>query len=148
MHDFWSTAIAIKKYYLASLQPVMDQYRLKRSELDILLFIRHNPDCNTAQEISNIRGIAKSQVSSSLKRLEKSGLVTRHPDKKDRRSIRLFLTEEASEIITSGEAAQLRFFDKLKDGFSEEETAELRHMINRISENAECGLSEILKNKE
>lgn len=70
--------------------------------MDILLFLANNPKYDTAAEVSDIRCLAKSHVSTSLKSLEESGYIAKFSEGSDRRRIHLKLTEKADAVIREG----------------------------------------------
>lgn len=119
------------------LAPVCTQYGLTRMELNVLLFLYHNPEYDTASQIVKRRRLTKSHVSMSVRSLEEKGLLTCAYRGQDRRTIHLALTDEAAEIVESGCAAQKQFTEVVFSGFSQEEREMLWDMIVRIDHNIE-----------
>ena len=72
---FWDKHKTITSYYELLSREVCDLYGLTQMEYDILMFLHNNPQHNTAAEIVKVRKSTKSHVSTSLKKLEKMGLV-------------------------------------------------------------------------
>ena len=72
---FWDKHKTITCYYEELTKTVCDKFGLTRMEYDILMFLHNNPQHNTAAEIVKIRKSTKSHVSTSLKELEKKGLI-------------------------------------------------------------------------
>lgn len=123
--------------YEKLLAPVCAQYGLTRMELNVMLFLHHNPECDTASQIVKHRRLTKSHVSMSVRSLEEKGLLTCAYRGQDRRTIHLNLTEAADEIVETGFAAQKQFAEVVFAGFSQEEREALRDMIARCDHNIE-----------
>ena len=66
MH-FWDKHKTITSYYELLSGEICDRYELTQMEYDILMFLYHNPQHNTAAEIVKIRKSTKSHVSNLLK---------------------------------------------------------------------------------
>ncbi|HEI8868367.1 MarR family winged helix-turn-helix transcriptional regulator [Serratia sp. AKBS12] len=76
---------------LAALPPV---------QLSALYYLaRCNHYSNTPMAVADYLGLTKGTVSQSLKKLESNGLIARMADVKDRRSVRLQLTDKARELM-------------------------------------------------
>ncbi len=71
----WEHQNALKTLYARCIEEVCTAYKLTRMELDILLFLANNPCYDTATDIIEIRYLAKSQVSSSIRLLEEKGFL-------------------------------------------------------------------------
>ena len=57
------------KLYSKMIMEVADKYSMNKVEVDILLFLNNNPKYDTAKDIVELRGIAKSYVSKSVDKL-------------------------------------------------------------------------------
>ena len=64
---FWDQHKTINLYYEMLTASTCDKYNLKKMEYDILMFLYHNPEYNTAADIVRIRKSTKSHVSTALK---------------------------------------------------------------------------------
>lgn len=119
------------------LTPVCTKYGLTRMELNVMLFLHHNPDCDTASQIVKRRRLTKSHVSMSVRSLEEKGLLTCAYRGQNRRTIHLTLTDAAKDMVEAGCAAQKEFTEVVFSGFSQEEREMLWDMIVRIDHNIE-----------
>ena len=119
------------------LTPVCTQYGLTRMELNVMLFLHHNPDCDTASQIVKHRRLTKSHVSMSVRSLEEKGLLTCAYRGQNRRTIHLTLTDAAKDMVEAGCVAQKEFTEVVFSGFSQEEREMLWDMIVRIDQNIE-----------
>ena len=124
-----------KRSYSAALGQVMADWSLTRSEVDLLLFLRNHPDHNTAAALVELRGLAKSQVCASVERLTARGLLRQTRDERDRRRVRLWLTEAAEEPVSQAKRAQSTFLGGLFHGLTAKERQTLAALLSRIGEN-------------
>ena len=126
-----------QKAYSRCLEPVCRKWDLKRSELDVLLFLFNNPELNRAADIVTHRGIAKSHVSLSVTHLRSMGLLEQKTSPSDRRNSHLILTESGRRIAEDGRIAQNLFFEKIYAGISPEELSHWRAIREKIEKNIE-----------
>ncbi len=84
-------------------------YGLTQNEIDVLLFLFHQPELNTAGEVARYRHISKSLVSKSVNDLVERGYLTARKDVEDRRNWRLTIEPQAGQAMEELLAAQRRF---------------------------------------
>ena len=133
--SYFDTIQQAKRSYSRALEPVCRQWDLTRGELDALLYLANNPGFDRAADIAHNRGMAKSQVSMSVGNLEQRGLVLRSEDPSDRRTVRIRLTEAATEPVRAGREAQQSFFGALFAGISREELAFWKELTGKVRDN-------------
>src|SRR5881227_1180792 len=75
----------------------LDCYNLTTAQFDVLAQLSVAPGISQ-QELSDRLLVTKGNTCGLLDRLESQGLVARRPDPEDRRSHRLFLTEEGQQL--------------------------------------------------
>ena len=133
--EFRDSLFLSKRLYDQTMQPVCDRFALTRMELDILLFLANNPAYDTASDLIERRGLAKSHVSVSVQALEKAGYLRRvfHPG--NRKTMHLELLDAANPIVERGQAAQEAFFAAVFAGFTPQEQQHLRGDFARIANN-------------
>ena len=102
----WEHQNAFKALDRKYVSMICQRYNMTRAELDILLFLANNPCYDTAAEIVEIRYLAKSQVSSSVKTLEQRGMLFREYAHGNRKTAHLKLCEKAMPIVREGQLAQ------------------------------------------
>lgn len=136
---------AIKALYAKCIGPVCTRHDLTRMELDILLFLANNPRFDTATDIIEIRYLSKSQVSASVKSLEKSGYLRKSYMDDNRKTAHLAICEAAFSIIEDGRRAQERFLDIMLQGFTQEQLDNIREYNARMLENINTYLKEEIK---
>ena len=102
----------------------------------VFLYLMRNKGCKQV-DIARDCYIRSATLTTVLSNMEERGLIKRERVPEDRRSYRIYLTEEGKRIsqeiyrridITASEAYS---------GFSEKEIEELRSYLNRISRNLE-----------
>ncbi|MBQ7347545.1 MAG: MarR family transcriptional regulator [Clostridia bacterium] len=74
-------------------------------------------------------------VSVTLKRMEEEGLVRREQDRMDLRVIRVFLSEKGQEHNRTVQKRLNGLDCELMQGFTEEETEQLLHFLERMRDN-------------
>lgn len=133
--NLWEHNLPIKTLYSVCVDPVCKKYRINRTELDILLFLANNPQYDTAADIVEIRYLAKSHVSISIKELEQLGYLEGRYLEGNHKTIHLVVKDTAKEVITDGRMAQQEFFNILFHGIKQKEMEQARSFFNQISQN-------------
>lgn len=127
----------MRKLYREKCAPVCKEYGINQSGLDIMLFLGHNPDHNTARDICEIRGIKTGIVSVVVEQLIQKGYLERKEDKKDRRIQRLFLTEASYNIVRAGENLQQETHGLLCEGMTMEDKEAINKVLYKVAHNLE-----------
>lgn len=136
-NKFLDRLLLMKKKYGKALEPVCGHYGLTRMEMDILLYLKNNPDADTATDMVERRGLSKSHVSASLQALEEKGLIERFFCQNNRKTVHLKPSASAETITQAGREAQCRFFEDIFRGISQEDREHLRRILEKIHENME-----------
>lgn len=124
-----------KQLYQLQFKSLAKQYNLNMVEVHILLFLKNNPALNTARDIVNYRGLAKSNVSTSLEALKKRNYLTIEVDDDNRRIQRITLLEEADYVTNKLREKQLALFKDLQKDFSKEEIILMEQLVERMYQN-------------
>ena len=135
MH-FWDQHKTITSYYELLAREVCDTYQLTQMEYDILMFLHSNQQYNTAADIVKIRKSTKSHVSTSLKNLEKKGLIERIQSTDNKKHIEIHLLSKAGPIVEAGLKAQRQFAQNILSGLTEEEKTVCISVFHKICNNA------------
>ena len=135
MNKFWEFIISLESEYGSYRKKIMNRFSLSAAETDILMFLSNNPQYDTGTDISRIRKIPKSQVSTSVKSLCEKGYLSTDYKENNRKSIHLSLTTSALSVTDYGKTVQAEFADLLFSGFSEEEKSEFERLHIRIADN-------------
>ena len=86
----------------------------------------------TIGDLSSRMFLACSTTTDLIDRMEKSRLVERVKDTKDRRIVRIHLLEEGEKIIKDVFKRRQEYVDGVLNNFSAEETAQLNNLLNKM----------------
>ncbi|WP_455582752.1 MarR family winged helix-turn-helix transcriptional regulator [Dysosmobacter sp.] len=125
------------RFYNRCLTPLMERQQLSLREIQVLLFLANNPGCDTARDVEKLRGLAKSQVSAAVEHLTGRGLLRRLPDQRDRRIVRLSITEAGWPIAREAQRIQARCGGALLEGLSREELTQMQGILEKVLANGE-----------
>lgn len=134
--DFFAHVRILELLYHKMQLPVLEQYQLTQIELDVLLFLSHHPQQDTAKDIVEIRRLTKSHVSAAVEGLVQRQYIQRLRRPDNKKLIHLVLLPDAMPAVQAGQAQQKAFFQTLKQGFDPQEVQVLNALLTRISENA------------
>lgn len=135
--ELWLGIRRVLKLYDQMLREVCEEYHLTAVEAEIISFLQHNPNRDTAADITELRMLNKSSVSKAVEALIQKGILQRAPDKEDRRKIHLKLCAQAAPILAKVGIIQEQFWEVIFQGFSEEERSQYGRLSRRIFENAD-----------
>lgn len=134
---FWDQHKTITLYYEMITASTCDKYNLKKMEYDLLMFLYHNPEYNTAGDIVRIRKSTKSHVSTALKVLEDRGYITKKTNENNKKRVELFLEDSANEIVKEGLNVQNQFAHDMLQGLTQDEIKVCKKVFEKICKNAE-----------
>ena len=89
----------------------------------------------TPGELAKRIGVETPTVTRAVQRMEAADLARREPDLEDARLVRVRLTERGRELEEVVPEIMNRVWDEALEGFSEEERAQLRRMMERVLSN-------------
>ena len=89
----------------------------------------------TPGELAKRIGVETPTVTRAVQRMEAADLAQREPDLEDARLVRVRLTERGRELEEVVPEIMNRVWDEALEGFSEEERAQLRRMMERVLSN-------------
>lgn len=110
-------------------------YDLKKIDIQILQYLHHAGQRNTAKDIVALGMFTKGHVSQSLTHLKAHGLVEAIHDKADARCIHLQLRQDAYEVIKQIEAIYENILSIMFQGITEEELAVFKKVGQQIVKN-------------
>lgn len=139
-HPVLAAVQHFRRYYTQLFLPLAAQYGLSQLEMDVLLFLHNNPGCNTARDIVELRGFAKSNVSTAIETLRAREYLTVAPDARSRRVHRLHLTPDGRPVAEALAACQQAGLARLLTGFTPEERAQLWQLLSRMDGNLTAAL--------
>ncbi|MBO8437060.1 MAG: winged helix-turn-helix transcriptional regulator [Spirochaetes bacterium] len=117
-----------------ALQPLRDELGLGRGQPRILSYL-HSYGPATQNMIASYFRIDPAAVSRMTESLRKNGFLTRTENVDCRRSNRLELTEKGREAAIRWTEECAKLDDQILTGFTEEESAVLHDLLQRLLEN-------------
>lgn len=126
-----------KKAYETRLSEVVAPFGLSRVEADVLLFLHNNPGYDTAHDVVELRGLAKSYVSKAVEGLAEKGLLAPEEDRTDRRVVHLTLLPASRAPLEAALGAQQAFLQVVYAGVTAEERETLGRVLRKIARNLE-----------
>ena len=133
--DFLLFGNQIQRLYAQECREICGQFALNRVELDVLAFLANNAPYDTAKDIVQLRGIAKSNVSTAVERLTERQMLVTQVDSEDRRRVHLILTGAASPAVRRMQEMQARLFECLLEGVSEEDCKTMERVHQTMQRN-------------
>ncbi|MDK2823486.1 MAG: MarR family transcriptional regulator, organic hydroperoxide resistance regulator [Clostridia bacterium] len=85
-------------------------------------------------ELSKQSACVNSNITSIIGRMEERGLVKRIQDRKDRRVVRVELTEEGKKLYNQTVAQHKEFLVKMLECYTEEELEILNKLLDKVYE--------------
>lgn len=116
--------------------PVSVGPELNRTQLKAVIMV-HRGINTTMSMLSRLLDIEKGSTTTLVDALERNGLVVRVRDAKDRRTIRLKLTEKGTEYALRGENSIHQHINRKLSVMTEEEKKELVEAIRVLSRTAQ-----------
>lgn len=134
---FWNYLYLGKNFFRKCYEPVCDKYGLNALELDILIFLADSPTDDTATDIAEKRGFAKSNVSNAVRKLTDNGFLEGRYNDDNRRSVHLKLLKKANDVLADAQKSQEIFLGTIFTGFSPAELEQIKSYFTRLANNIE-----------
>ena len=126
-----------RKYYDGQFAPLLAEADLTMREVHVLLFLANNPGYDTARDIAELRGLAKSQVSQAVELLVSRDLLRRVADGADRRVVHLEITEAGAALAARCQAIQAACGRRLLESLTPEESDQFSRLLAKVFARAE-----------
>ena len=121
----------LRRIWIQKTQPYIELYF---GQLPILEYIRKNPGCTQA-EIAEHLCVTPASISTSTKRLQKSGLLTKTTDPDNLRCNRLSVTDEGAVRCENNRKMIDRIHSLMFKDIAEEELQAFSATLNKIQQN-------------
>lgn len=118
-----------------NLSAVREKYDLKNTELQVILYLANNGECNTASDINCFLKLNKGYLSQTVDSLCKKGYLTVATDESDRRYQHYLLTDSAENIFIEAENVRKSIEEGVFSGIDKSELELLKSIAERISSN-------------
>lgn len=100
-----------------------------------LLFTLEKHDGLSQREIADVLNIAPSTITVMLKRMERSGIISKKQDPKDQRISRVYLTEQGKNVCKETKKVTKALSEECFDGFTPEEKEDLKKLLTKMGNN-------------
>ena len=124
--------------YVKSLR---QKYGLKRTEIEVLYYLSHCAEHNTAKEITASLHMNKGHISQTTDALVQRGYISAAKDAVDYRIVHYTLTKEAGCVTEEIDAAIDRLYRALFAGISDQD----QEALARIAEQMTANIRQILE---
>lgn len=112
----------------------LERHGLSESRLALLMRLSRHGEM-TLGELASTLDMSPRNITGLVDHLERDGLVARQPDPDDRRAVRVQVSALGIERLSELGAEKNRSQDDLLAGFSDEELAQLRHLLLKLVQN-------------
>ncbi|MGM9603627.1 MAG: MarR family transcriptional regulator [Faecousia sp.] len=102
-----------------------------------ILYVLWQGEDISISSLSAQTSLANTTLTSMLDRMERSGLIIRKPDPKDRRSTLIALTDKAKALQDDYERISQKMGERYYIGFSEAEIIQFEAYLQRVLSNLE-----------
>ena len=100
-----------------------------------ILYILWQEDNLPIVELSRRTGLAKTTLTGMLDRMEEKGILERRFDKKDRRQVRIVLSDKARELNDKYNQVSDAMNERFYRGFTDSEIKQFEETLERILRN-------------
>jgi DNA-binding MarR family transcriptional regulator len=109
------------------------EFKLSRPQAMILFFIAKNKEGASSKDLAAFLNVTSGAITQFIDALVEKELVKREEDPKDRRILRMTLTESAKERFDAFKKNYHKSANPLFDGFSENEINQFIFLLNKIN---------------
>lgn len=126
---------SLKKFIADQLDGVSNKYGIKKTELNIFIYLSKASEKNTARDIQEYLSINKGYLSRILDELCTKGYLEGVPDQHDRRYIHYIPTELAKPMMEDLNQTKSKIDEKIFSGVTQEELEVLERISCKIDRN-------------
>lgn len=115
-------------------QEMYQEFDLNKSQAGVL-FTLHQSDSMSQKELADRLNVTPPSITASIQKMERDGYLTRHPDPKDQRVMRLTLTEKGRSCIDGILTVARQMEELMFRNMIREEIMLLKRLLLQISDN-------------
>lgn len=112
----------------------LEKYDLKPWQAGIL-FAMNSHGGLSQRELAKMISVTPPTMTVAIKKMESQGYITRQPDEKDQRIVRLFITDKGLMCLKESKVVFQELEDELWHGISAEERLLLRRLLIQMKDN-------------
>lgn len=124
-----------KKLQDDKFESITSKFELKKIDIEIMIYLDHCGDKDTARDIAEIQRFTKGHISQSTKRLTERGYLSTVKDQNDLRITHLALTNSAKNVLKELYAVRNKAFEIAFKGVTEEELKVVKKVCLIVCEN-------------
>ncbi|MEY8354127.1 MarR family winged helix-turn-helix transcriptional regulator [Lachnospiraceae bacterium 54-53] len=113
------------------------EYDFTPNEIVVMMFLSGHQEHNSASDIAQCRNISKGLVARSVESLCEKGYLTTGKDEKDRRLVRLYLTDKSLAVVARIRSCRQGFMEELHEGIPAEDLEVLKRTVRTMDRNLE-----------
>lgn len=117
------------------LEPIAKKYKLKMSDLSLMLLLHINKGIQTAKDVSTFSDLKRGNISLLVEYLSCKGFINQLAVEGDRRMKKLVLTSKCDEILEECDEIMVKLFKLSLDGIEEEDLLRAREVFTKMYEN-------------
>ena len=121
-----------KRLYEKCYDRLMAEYDLKKIDIDVLYFLSHSGEYDTARDITNFIFVSKAHVSKSIESLHTKQLIELVSDAADRRYVHIKITAKGQPVVDEVTLIKKKINTIIFNGISEEEKKLITELTNKI----------------
>ena len=129
----WIAMVRAEKAVVRELTHALAPFDLKLGQLDVLMNIYRHPGMSR-HDVARKLLIGRSNITMLLPQLEKQGLIRREGDKKDKRVMRLFLTEDGEARLMEALKVYTALIDRVMAQSTPAQCDAMGEQMRRIEE--------------
>lgn len=142
-HQVIETLMGVNRAHRMVLERQLNKTGVYRSQHQILMYIADNPNVSQ-KDIATLHHVSTATIAVSLKKLENGGYIKRAVDQKDNRFNQICITASGRTVVENSIRCFLEAEERMFDGFSPEELAQLDTLLGKVRQN----LGQMLTEKE
>ncbi len=108
----WIAVVQAEKAIVRALTKALQPFDLKIAQLDLLMNLYRHPG-TSQHDIARKLLVGRSNVTMLMPQMEKQGLIRREGDAKDKRVLRLYLTEKGEDVLLKALKAYTALIDRV-----------------------------------
>jgi DNA-binding MarR family transcriptional regulator len=129
----WIAVVRAEKAIVRELARVLEPFGLKIAQLDVLMNLHRHPGMSQ-HDLARKLLVGRSNITMLLPQLERQGLLQREGDTKDKRIMRLALTERGEALLMKALEAYTGLIDRVMAQSTPAECDQMGAVMARISE--------------
>lgn len=117
------------------LEVISKKYKLKMSDLNLMLLVHINKDVKTAKDVAKFSELKRGNISLIVESLSCHGFINQLSVEGDRRMKRLVLTSKCEEILKECDEKIIQLLEISMEGISVEEIQQAKQVFAKMYQN-------------